>query len=204
MITGVVNRNDVCRLTKFCASSYIKYCTYKVLFEGSDRHRRDYGRIAPFTLEDIATALKEHVILQVCKLADPLGDHRGNENLSIQFFIEHSDVGDQSIRLKSAGNRLAKFGTKLKPARDKIISHFDRKTTYDGEPLGGAPDNEWERYWNDLKEFVDILALAYFKHTASIRSATATMDAAILRGVLERAAKSNLPLSLPTSPPEVD
>jgi hypothetical protein len=207
MISGVVNDKDVCLLTCISASSYCNYHSYKVLFEGYDGHKPNYGDIAPNALWDIAAALKEHVILQVCKLTDPMRDHRGNENLSVKFFVKCADFGDQSAeltQLRCVGKGLEAFGKKLKPARDKIISHFDRETTHDAKLLGGVPDEEWARYWYDLEIFVEILSKRYLKETIHIRAATATTDAAILRGVLEeRAAHPEVPPRLPTWIPEL-
>jgi hypothetical protein len=98
---------------------------------------------------------------------------------------------------------LENFGKKLRPARDKIISHFDRRTIHDGKPLGGAEPEEWARYWSDLEQFVEILYQRYFDMTVHIRAATASTDAAVLRGVLEeRAANPGVPLPLPL-PPEL-
>jgi hypothetical protein len=94
--------------------------------------------------------------------------------------------------------KLETFGKKLRPARDKIISHFDRKTIHVGKPLGAAEPEEWKGYWSDLEQFVEILYERYFNTTLDIRAATATTDAAVLRGVLqERAANADVPLSLP-------
>jgi hypothetical protein len=98
---------------------------------------------------------------------------------------------------------LENFGKKLRPARDKIISHFDRRTIHDGKPLGGAEPEEWARYWSDLEQFVEILYQRYFDMTVHIRAATASTDAAVLRGVLEeRAANPGVPLPL-SLPPEL-
>jgi hypothetical protein len=207
MINGVVNDRDVCLLTRIGASSYCKYHSYKVLFEGYDGHKPNYGGIAPNALCDIAAALKEHVILQVCKLTGPMRDHGGNENLSVEFFFKCADFGDHSAeltQLRCIGESLEAFGKKLKPARDKIISHFDRKATHDAKLLGGVPDEEWTIYWYNLGIFVEILSKRYLRETIHIRAATATTDAAILRGVLEeRAAHPEAPLCLPAWIPEL-
>jgi hypothetical protein len=147
------------------------------------------------------------VILQVCKLSDPLRDHRGNENLSTQFFVKHAELPDPLAKhkLERLAEKLETFAKKLRPARDKIISHFDRKTAHDGKALGAAEPEEWKGYWSDLKQFVEILYQRYFDTPLDIRAATVTTDAAVLRGVLEeRAATPGVPLPLPLPlPPEL-
>ena len=137
------------------------------------------------------------MILQVCKLTDPLHDHRGNKNLSIEFFVQHAEISDPLVenKLQRLAEKLETFGKKLRPARDKIISHFDRKTIHDGKPLGGAEPQEWTIYWSNLEQFVEILYLRYFNIALHIRAAAASTDAAVLRGVL--AANQGVPLPLP-------
>ncbi len=205
MYPGKVTDHDVDLLARIAGEIYCQYHNYKVLFEGYDGDKPRYGDIAPNALGYLGSALKEHVILQVCKLSDPLRDHRGNENLSIQFFVQHAYFGDSLAKrkLECLGEKLETFGKKLRPARDKIISHFDRKTIHDGKPLGAAEPEEWSKYWSNLEQFVEILYQGYFNEPLHIRSAAATTDAAILRGILEeRAANPGVPLPLPL-PPEV-
>jgi hypothetical protein len=198
MIAGEVTKEDVCFLTNVCGWGYRKYHTYKVLFEGFDGRKPNYGNIAPVTLGDLAKALKEHLILEVCKLTDPMKDHRGNVNLSIRFFAECANLDDSSRKLaQQVGERLEAFGKKLRPARDKILSHFDRTTVHVGEPLGEASEEEWATYWCDLEQFVQILSERYLGEVPPIRDATSTSDAAILRGVLEERAASHVPLPMP-------
>jgi hypothetical protein len=123
MIAGTVSEKDVCLLVKFCAWSYTKYYTYKVLFEGFGDRKPNYGHIAPVTLGDLARALNDQLILEACKLTDPMNDGRGNENLSIQFFVKCADImgHDREVdELRQLSNRLEAFGKKLRSARDKI------------------------------------------------------------------------------------
>jgi hypothetical protein len=205
MYPDKVTNRDVDLLARIAGGIYCQHHNYKVSFEGYDGNKPRYGDTAPNALGYLASTLKEHVILQVCKLSDPLKDHRGNENLSIQFFVQHAYFGDPIAKrkLESLGEKLEVFGRKLRPARDKIISHFDRKTIHDGEPLGGADPGEWSKYWSNLDQFVEMLYRQYFNEALHIRSAAAAMDAAILRGVLEeRAANPGVPFPLPL-PPEV-
>jgi hypothetical protein len=200
MHSGKVTDHDVELLARITGGIYCQYHNYKVLFEGYDKNIPQYGDIAPNVLGYLASALNEHVILQVCKLSDPLQDHRGNENLSIRFFAQYTEFRDPLVKpkLQCLAEELEAFGKKLRPARDKIISHFDRKTIHDEKPLGGVKPEEWTRYWFNLEQFVDILYQRYFDIALHIRAATASTDAAVLRGILEeRAAIPDVPLPLP-------
>jgi hypothetical protein len=72
MLPGTVTDHDVELLARIAGASYCQQHNYKVLFEGYDGNRPRYGDIAPSALGYLASALREHVILQVCKLSDPL------------------------------------------------------------------------------------------------------------------------------------
>jgi hypothetical protein len=166
MYPGKVTDHDVHLLARIAGGIYCQYHNYKVLFEGHDEDKPRYGDIASNALRYLGSALKEHVILQVCKLSDPLRDHRGNENLSIQFFVQHAYFSDSlaKCKLECLGEKLETFGKKLRPTRE-------------------------------------ILYQGYFNATLHIRSAAATTDAAILRGILEeRATNPGDPLPLPLPP----
>jgi hypothetical protein len=203
MHPGKLTKHDVDRLARIAGWNYCQYHNYRVLFEGYDGNEPRYGNLAAISLGDLGSALKEHVILQVCELSDPWRDHRGNKNLSIRFFVVHAEFSDPLAKreLERLAEKLEAFAKKLKPARDKIISHFDRETTHRGKRLGGAAVEEWARYWVNLEQFVELLYQAYFNITLHIRAAAATTDAAVLRGVLEeRAADPDAPLAIPLAP----
>jgi hypothetical protein len=138
--------------------------------------------------------LVKHIILETSKLADPAQDFRGNENLSIEFFVNHADFStDQTAfeNLKYRATKLRGFGKKLKPARDKLISHSDRMTILSGiKGLGGADADEWNQFWLDVQAFVNILCERYLGQTIYINGG-ANSDAGRLVETLRRAAPPN-------------
>lgn len=71
MVTGKIIKEDVCFLNNVCGWAYRKHHTYKVLFEGFDGRKPNYGSIAPTTLGDLARALKEHLIFGVMQAYRP-------------------------------------------------------------------------------------------------------------------------------------
>jgi hypothetical protein len=197
MTEAEITTGDVRRLVDIFAYARAVYRHYMVLFE------IDNGqilRLAPICLGDIARVLKEYLILQVCKLTDRGKDHHGNENISIEFFKERVNVliTPQKLRsLNELAERLCAFGTKLKPARDKIISHFDRQTTHRGKALGGVDADEWNRFWGDLQEFVKILGERCLGEIIYINAAGQT-DAEVIKQLLENGART--PIVLNTLP----
>ena len=76
---------------------------------------------------DLYWVLREYLVLQVCKITDPAQDRRKNNNLSITFLLKHYHFDDDTRSLQRLCNRLLSFGDKLRPARDKFISHSDRE-----------------------------------------------------------------------------
>ena len=107
-----------------------------------------------------------YIILEACKLADPARDSRGNVNLSVEFFLNHADFSNDPAGFDKLNNRATKireFGKKLKPARDKIISHLDRPTAVsDIAGLGAADTAEWNEFWLDVDAFVQLLCMHHF------------------------------------------
>jgi hypothetical protein len=169
MTAAVVTKADVNVLVNICADMRATYMHYRELFEpqfrlgpfgnaqisdGGNPYHSIFSKIAPIFFGDLKLILVKYVILEVCKLADPAGDFRGNENLSVEFFVNHADFSTDPAafdNLKYRATKLREFGKKLKPARDKLISHSDRKTILSGiKGLGGADTDEWVKYWLDV------------------------------------------------------
>jgi hypothetical protein len=162
---AVVTKTDVEKLLTICGDVRAFYMHYRALFEPDNPHRTVFGAAAPIFFGDINLIFVKYIILEVCKLGDPAQDFRGNENLSIDFFVRYSDFStapEQSDNLNVRATRIRNFIAKLKPARDKLISHWDRNTVLSGiRGLGGADTDEWVDFWLDLQVFVAILCERY-------------------------------------------
>jgi hypothetical protein len=59
--------------------------------------------------------------------------------------------------LTALNERLQAFRMRLKPARNKLISHLDRAAIRSGIVLGGVPENEWDEFWINLQDVVCII-----------------------------------------------
>jgi hypothetical protein len=53
--------------------------------------------------------------------------------------------------------KLYDFRKRLLPARNKLISHYDRVAIAAGVPLGGARDTEWSGFWRNLDRLVNTM-----------------------------------------------
>jgi hypothetical protein len=187
-----VTTDDVTALLDSCLLLRSAYIHYHELFEPRNPHGAIFNATAPFFFGDINRILIMYIVLEVCKLADPSRDSRGNENLSIGFFVNHVDLHTQTVEFSALNNRatnIRAFVKKLKPARDKLISHTDRATTLSGlRGLGGAGWAEWDEFWLNLNAFLDILVHHYFGASARHFILSPSSDAARVVEILRTAA----------------
>ena len=160
-----VTETDVERLLTICGDARAVYMHYRALFEPDNPNHAVFSVIAPFFFRDINLMFVKHVVLEVCKLGDPARDFRGNENLSIDYFVSYSDFSTsptQFDHLKYRATNLRSFIAKLKPARDKLLSHWDRNAVLSGiTGLGSADLDQWTDFWLDLQAFVALLCERY-------------------------------------------
>ncbi len=102
----------------------------------------------------------EYMILQVCKITDPAQDFRKNDNHTIAFLLKHYDFSSDPTtnqRLNQLGGQIQAFRQMLLPARNKLISHYDRQAILAGQSLGAGPQSEWDEFWLDLQSVVWII-----------------------------------------------
>jgi hypothetical protein len=187
MATAVVTKTDVEKFFVICEDARMCYMHYRALFEPDD-HRTVFDATAPIFFRDISLILKKYLILEVCKLGDPACQH-GNVNLSIDFFIkcfDFSTAPTEFDQLKHRATKLRPFIRKLKPARNKLLSHSDRLIiTSETRGLGGADTDEWDCFWLDLEAFVEVLCKQYLGGPRPFRDG-AYADARILVEALQQ------------------
>jgi hypothetical protein len=155
------SKRDLEIFSDHCVFTRSIYLHAKYLFESSTvEDKALMERTASVFFSDLNRLLIEYVILQVCKITDPAQDRRKNDNQSIAFLLQHYDLTCDpaaSKQLNELHARLQAFRDKLRPARDKLISHSDRQSILAGSPLGAATDQEWAQFWLDLQEVVRII-----------------------------------------------
>jgi hypothetical protein len=147
---------DIIAFANTCAFMRSIYLHGRMLFEHSDNDERDrMHRIAPVFFGDLNRIFVEYIILQVCKITDPAKMH-GNENHTIAFLLQHYGL-DSDQRLKDVEARIVVFRKKLLPARHKRIAHSDRSAAFSKEAYGAAPQEDWNQFWLDLQDLVDVI-----------------------------------------------
>jgi hypothetical protein len=162
--TPNVFKEDVEAFCAYCVSLRSLFCHFLILFEEGADLRRDLLKIvAPTFFGDLNLILREHLILQICKITDP-EQSQGNKNLTVKFLINNSDFSAAPLqldKLKQLSDSMHAFREKIVPARNKFIGHLDRHSVHDGKALGAADKKEWNQFWLDLQDFVHILDKRY-------------------------------------------
>jgi hypothetical protein len=196
---SAVSASDVRAFANACIYARSIFMHYNAIYEEIPIDGHPLKETAPYFFGDLNWMLREHLILQVCKLTDGKTDARGNENLTAEFLVANSDLSSDdhgAAELQARAEKIRQFRSKLKPARDKIISHSDRKTILDGRALGGADMSAWKGFWLDLQVFVNLLWKRYFGDGSMyICGVAGSSDAVTLLQALRTFTASELPLT---------
>lgn len=105
--------------------------------------------------------LQEYWIHEVVKLNDP-PEQSGSKNLTIRFVLENGSwPDDKKKNLSNLSIILADFSSKLRSARNKILSHKDLETLVSGETHGDFRVGDDGAYFKALQEFVNIVHEQY-------------------------------------------
>jgi hypothetical protein len=114
--------------------------------------------VAPRFFEDLAQVYNEFTVISACRITDPPIDKFGNKNLVIGHFtnlLERFEPLHRRLTTLQAG--MEKHRERIKDARDKLTVHADLLTIMEGQPIGAATWEQWERFWDDLGEFVSLV-----------------------------------------------
>ena len=148
-----ISERDIKPFLGHCMEAYALQINLSAMYT----HQELLKKTAPIFFGDTYSIFREHIVLQVCKMADPAEDKWGNKNLTFDFFIKWSPVEVQE-KLKPLRKTMVTFIEKIRPARNKIIAHIDHETVLRGEFLGAAEQKEWDKFWENLEGFLKILS----------------------------------------------
>jgi AbiU2 len=126
--------------------------------DSDDGERKVMEAVAPLFFEDMGKVLSEFLVTAACRITDRAIDGRGNENLTVELFVNSFPPESETHKqLDELHRRMQKLRVKILPARNKLGAHADRAVILKGEPLGAASWKEWEDFWSALQDFVRIL-----------------------------------------------
>jgi hypothetical protein len=158
---GIQAEDDMAAFAHHCAYMRSVFLHGKILFEESSAEARQrMSAAAQILFGDINRILVEYIILQACRITDPPKDVKGNDNLTIAFLLTKCDLSgapEKQERVSELAASIDAFRKKLLPARHKRIAHADRNAAHDVESYGKATNDEWNKFWAELRELVSTI-----------------------------------------------
>ncbi len=152
-----LNSTDIEEFCKICNWTYESWITHRALFD--DNPKIDdmmKGKCGHF-LGRLSNITYEYVLLQLAKLHDP-AIQGNNSNLSLEYVIKYGDWDQETAStLQKLHNELKRLAKVIRPARNKILVHSDRKTILNASNLGGFPKDDDLKYFEALKKFANIV-----------------------------------------------
>jgi hypothetical protein len=182
MLNSKLTPEDIRAFRSECIHARAVFVHFKYLFE-SDKNA-SVTIMAPIFFGDVCRSFKLYLFLEVCKLTDPAGTAKRNENLSTEFLmasIQEKEILDQLSPLSS---RLQEFRKQAKPVRDKLASHMDLATTRRKVAIGAVDNQTWNQFWLDLNSFVYILSSHYLGEPVDINAVSNQSDVPALMAAL--------------------
>ena len=152
-------QDDFKLLRDHCIIIRRNYNTYtNLFFQGNDELLL---KVAWRFFNDIAEIMCRDWILQVCKLMDPAEYKFKNQNISITLIDTQLRIHNlQSPEMVTVSDELCKYGSKLIPARNKRIAHFDREQHLIGLILGETTEEELLSFIKNIQHYCDLVGNA--------------------------------------------
>ncbi len=113
---------------------------------------------------DLNEILINCFLLEVAKLTDPATSLGGKcENLTVANLIETIEWPSDCLKdIEQINTKVQLFRKYIKPARDKILAHSDKRTAVNGESLGAFPEGEDEKLLVAMEQICNLLHRAAF------------------------------------------
>lgn len=179
---SAITPDDIRSFRCECIHARAVFVHFRYLFESNED--AILAKIAPIFFGDVCRSLKLYLFLEVCKLTDPAGTAKRNENLSTELLV--ASIQEEGIldQLRPLSNRMRDFRKKVKPARDKLASHMDLATTRRREAVGVVDNDAWNQFWLDLDRFVYTLSCQYLGESIHINAVSNQSDVPALTAAL--------------------
>lgn len=140
-----------------CNDAYICWKIHRILFD--DNHDKNkFKRGGAFScVRWISIYIQGTALSKIAKLHDPCIQNC-NINVTAEYIIEYGGwTNAVRKRLSKLNNEMSGLAKRIKPARDKVLSHNDLKTRLNKDTVGGFEEDADVKYFKDLQEFVDII-----------------------------------------------
>lgn len=151
---------------RFCDHIFWLNQLHHIFLELFDDNRTQslLDRTAAAFFQDLNKILADYFLLEVAKLTDPATSNRGRlENFTVDNMITTIDWPAECLQqLKDLNQFVQAFRKHIKPARHKILAHYDKPTVISNTLLGGYPEGEEEKALGALKQMCDLMHMAAF------------------------------------------
>lgn len=144
----MARKDGIEAMAKFCVHLRSIFQYYEILFEEGQLRRTLLHRTAPVFFGDLKQLLMEQLVLQICRLKDPLLTIE-RTNPMIDYAIREADFSgapEARVRVSALRNRIHQIRSKDLPACNRLIGHLYLNVAMAGQPLGPASDVEWVRF----------------------------------------------------------
>jgi hypothetical protein len=159
-VNGIIaTKEDAEAFCRSCVSLRALCEHFRTLFEGSDLKRELLRTTAPIFFGDLNEMFIEQLMQRICRLTDNT-QTMGRKNLTVKFLVEHTDFYAAPAthdKLRTLSDSIHRFRDRIVEARNRFISHLDLEAVRLDKPLGVASDAEWNQFWLDLQDFLDLL-----------------------------------------------
>jgi AbiU2 len=147
----------VVEFCKLCGWAYETWLNHRELFDENARAEELQKSFAGDALARLSVISQEYSLLQVAKLHDS-AVVSGKITLSIDYVVNYG-AWSASVRsqLEALQTKLNAFGSQLRGARNKSLSHNDFAAVVSGATLGAFQKGDDEAYFQTLQDFVNIV-----------------------------------------------
>jgi hypothetical protein len=150
------------KFCELCQWAFDSWRIHRVLFDESPRSSKLYLSKNRMVLEQINYILLDYFILQVAKLHDPASQQgqQGQINLGIEYIFRFGGwQPDTKAELQTLKSKLDELYLKIRPARNKLVSHNDLETFLNQKALGEFPAEADTDYFKTLEQFVNVVSV---------------------------------------------
>lgn len=171
-----------------CISLRNCFNTYLALYHSDKEVEAALRSSAELFFSDLNEWLIEILVLRVGRLTDPARSS-GNRNLTVCYLIEElGDAGLLTSEIDDLAAKLQRYRERIRPARNKFVSHMDLKAYRAGEALGGHEEREVYLFFSNLQCFTDRVGVALGVGPLDYSSQAGSGDVTDLIRVLKRPA----------------
>jgi hypothetical protein len=157
---GDIDDSEIHTFCTHCDWAHQCWQLRKYLYDNNpDEKALRINLFSPF-FNRLAKILQEYWMLEVVKLHDR-SVQQGNTNFSIDYILTENDwANDLRVKLTNLKEEMDLFVSKLRLARNKLLSHKDRAAIINSQTLGCFEEGEDKEYFRLLQEFTNEIHVA--------------------------------------------